>query len=332
MSLLSFIGIEPLARINDNVPQQYSRRLLQEMLRGAYANCEKMLSEASAENRNYLIEGFAAHEKSVPLSMAWTERHQDSSFAHLLAGASLIVTAWKIRGGSYAEDVDSGAWQPFFDHLDHAEAVLYRAANLDDGLAEPYAWRILAKVGQGAPTEEIDALFEAALERDPWHCPSYNNYFLATTEKWGGSHQAMFEFSRNCFERSPRGSKIHALVAQAYNEYALAEEKKTLGSIKGGAREEIIPALYAWLDAAPGELQRRLPDADPGCLNHFAVACYLSGAADEAAMLVRSLRREIWTIPWAWIAKNLIEEASPALVFNRVCRDLGIYREIAGGM
>ncbi|MDR2128697.1 MAG: hypothetical protein LBP52_06490 [Burkholderiaceae bacterium] len=331
MFWLSWFGIEPLARIHQgDSSRRYSSRLTQEIDRGAYENAVKILATATPKNRLEIIDGFARNENSVALSTGWARHSSGSPFAHLLAGASLIQAGWDIRGGGYAEDVDSDAWKPFLEHLHRAEEHLCKAAGLDGRMVEPYVYLMTAKMGLGAPEEETDQLFETASARDPLHVGLSFRYFATTTAKWGGSHQKMFGFARNSSRRAPQGSGMHKLIAHAYCEYALAEEKKTLGTIRiKGAKEEVPKALYAWLDATPDNIHDKLLDAEAEGKNYFAVACYLTGATDAAATVIRSLQREIYPMPWGWLVKKSSERENYAFVFNRVCRDLGIYREIA---
>ena len=103
-NLLSAIGLKPRSAVVDNSAQASSRRLAQRLEQGAHQEAELLLSNASDENRERLIYGFASGSNSVPLAARWTTACSASSLAHTVLGASLIVTGWKIRGDSHADD------------------------------------------------------------------------------------------------------------------------------------------------------------------------------------------------------------------------------------
>jgi hypothetical protein len=155
--------------------------------------------------------------------------------------------------------------------LDEAKAPLQAAADLDKTSADPYAWLIHAELGGDAvrgsgERDKVKSLFRAAIGRSPLHWPAHYKYFVATTEKWGGSHSEMFGFVRAVSSRSPRGNLVHCLVAQAYTEYALAAGAQGRQAIR--TRQcalEVAAALYAWLDAGPATLAEKLLRAGSPC-------------------------------------------------------------------
>jgi len=332
MSLLTSLGIKPHAVVNDDRRHQTAARLLAKLEQGAWIELEQELGKASDEYRERLIYGIANYDGAVALVSRWLEVRPQSALAHTVLGASLVVGGWKIRGGAYAEQVDEGAWAPFLKMLDDAKGPLQTAAELDKTSADPYAWLIHAELG-GDPAgsagarDKVKSLFRAAIGRSPLHWPAHYKYFVATTEKWGGSHAEMFGFVRAVSNRSPRGNLVHCLVAQAYTEYALAAGPQGRQAIR--TRQcalEVANALYAWLDASPATLVEKLlragsPFADHA-LNHFAVACYLCGAHPEAKAVLEALRNEIQTVPWVWIAEGARERNDPGFVHDRVKREL----------
>jgi hypothetical protein len=327
-NLLSAIGLKPRSTVVDNSAQAASRRLAQRLEQGAHQEAELLLSNASDENRERLIYGFASGSNSVPLAARWTTACSASSLAHTVLGASLIVTGWKIRGDSYADDVDTGAWKPFLDKLKNAEEPLHLAARLDQRSADPYSWLIHAELGGEGSRERLSSLFAEATSRVPLHWPSHYKYFNATTQKWGGSHREMFAFAQETSKRAPRGSILHSLIAAAYNDYALALGRKPSKRIRTEEHAaKVSTALHAWLDATPATLDSKLERLSGGFssygLNHFALACYLCGADREAKATVDALHGEIEPTPWVWVAKGIRERINPAFVYDRAKRELG---------
>lgn len=327
MSFLCAIGVKPKATVNHNPAIAASRRLVQRLEQEAFADAEALLSSATDENRERLIYGFACNSKSVPLAARWAGACPTSSMAHTVLGASLVVTGWKIRGDSYAEDVDPAAWKPFLDQLEDAKTPLHIAARLDNKSAEPFSWLIHAELAGDASRDNLANLFSEAIARSPLHWPSHYKYFNATTEKWGGSHREMFRFADETSKKAPRGSILHSLVAAAYNEYLLDGGDKSKRQIRTKEHaERVTAALYSWLDANPSTISDRLVRVGGGFsgygLNHFAVACFHCGANKEAHEVMIALNDEIEPIPWCWIARGIRERMNAAFVYDRVKREV----------
>lgn len=328
MSLLATLGLKPHATVNESRGQQHAVRLLAKLEQGAWHEVEQALARSSEEGRELLVRAIADEENAVPAASRWVQAQPRCALAQLLLGASLVADAWKIRGGAYAEDVDAGAWEPFFRTLKEAETPLQASAGLDTALADPYAWLIVAEVGGEGEDDKLRTLFRSAIARSSLHWGAHYSYFMATTEKWGGSHKEMFGFARAVSKRSPKGRALHALLAAAYCEYALATGPKAGDTIRTPqCAAELRAALYAWLDTTPDRLEARLAEVADGvgelAMNHFAVACYLVGANAEAKILLEALRGEIQSIPWAWIADGPRERSDPGFVHDRVKRELG---------
>ena len=327
MSFLTSLGIKPHAVVNDERRHQTAGRLLAKLEQGAWYEVEQELAKASDEYRERLIYGIANFEGATLLAARWVQGQPQSALAHTVLGASLVVGGWKIRGGAYAEQVAEAARAPFHRMLDEARPPLQAAAELDKTSADPYAWLIHAELGKEGGRDKAKSLFRAAIGRARLHWPAHYKYFVATTEKWGGSHSEMFGFVRAVSHRAPRGNLLHCLVAQAYAEYALAAGPQGRQAILSRqCASEVSGALYAWLDAVPATLVEKLlragtPFADHA-LNHFAVACYLCGAHQEAKAVLEALRGEIQTVPWAWIAEGAREQGDPGFVHDRVRREL----------
>lgn len=328
MSLLAALGFKPKAVVNDNPALIFSRDLAHKLEQSAWDDAADILRDATDEGRDRILYGFAKHPGCMALVAKWAQACPGSATAHLALGATLILTGWEIRGNAYAEHVDQAAWAPFIESMADADEPLRRAASLDPASADPYGWLIHAAIGRGEPAGVLRELFEAALEREPLHWPAHRKYFNVTTDKWGGSHDEMFAFADDCSRKAPAGHILHALVAMAFNDYALAtrdgQDAASVQSEDNAAR--VSAALHAWLDAAPGEAGARLSQlsasASRFALNQFAVACYVTGAHAEAKAVLGALKGEIESLPWNWIARDIKELKNPAYVHDRVAKEL----------
>ena len=330
MALLQSLGLKAHATVDDDRAMAGAGRLRQRLDGGDFTGAESLLVQASDQSRERMIYGVGASPGAVPVCARWRAARPSSAWANVQLGASLIVSGWTLRGDSYAEDVDADAWAPFLDQLQSAEDPLHRAADLDPTLAEPYAWLMHSGLGQGAPRQHLHALFVAATTRVPLHWPAHYKYFLACTEKWGGSHADMFAFVTDPVSALPAGHIAHCLAAVACCELALAEGVKSASRTLREPRfaSDVTAALHAWLDATPDRLDRKLERASGAfagyALNHFAVALYLCGAEAPARAVLAALGGVIETVPWCWLASGPREKLNPAFTCDRVCRELGV--------
>lgn len=327
MSILSILGLAPTATVVDDVPPPSMSKLLKHITDGAYQDAEKLLLSSSDETRERLLHSFSQRDDGIPLAQQWVRTCSGSSIAHTVLGAAMIGMAWKIRGASTSDRVKREAWQPYLNGLNDSAEPLVEAARLDPASADPYAWLILAEVRKSGDRGLVDRYFAEATARVPLHWPTYYRYFMATSEKWGGSHEEMFRFAYSSSEQAPRGSTIHFLVALAYCEHALALDGPELKQLRNPPHAgRVSAALYAWLDATPATLVDKLNRLDSGFaamgLNHFAVACYVCGANKEAKAVVAALKRQILQVPWAWIVERRREGLNLGFVHDRVRREV----------
>jgi len=312
--MFAFFDRKPRATINDHRVHDAAYRLQPLLARGQYAAVEEAFGKADDNGRERLLEGLAAGEGAVAAAAGWVQAQPQSALAQLLLGASQV-----------AKGVDPYHPQPKL--LKQAEDPLHVAAQLDRSRADAFAWLIAAETWCANDRDRLASLFRAAVARAPHHWPSHYRFFLAATERHAGSHEEMFAFARSAAKRAPRGSMIHALLAIAFCEFARAAGAAGRQRIRRpGCADEVVSALYAWLDADVQDFASRLAAVEGPfagmALNYFAVACYLCGARDEAQALVAALNGEIETRPWTWIANGSREEDNTAFVYDRVKREL----------
>jgi len=114
--------------------------------------------------------------------------------------------------------VAEDAWPLFFSRLQDAEADLARAIELDP--EDPTPWEFLLRSGRGLQieTDELVERFQAARARHPEDYRAHQMLLLALCQKWGHSHEMMFDFARQVAEAVSEGSGVHALVPQAHVE------------------------------------------------------------------------------------------------------------------
>lgn len=339
MRLLQQLKLKPWTSLADDTALPSAYALIKKVQAGDFAHAEKLLRQSSDEQRERLVQGFARSPDGLAQARAWTASQTSSAFAHVLLGAALINEAWAIRGPAYASEVKDKQWAPFLDKLAEAQQALQRATELDNYFADAHAWLIHAGTVAGLPRPQIQQWFDAALARQPLHWGAHHQYFLHSTQKWGGSHKEMFGFARECARKGGPRSLLNVLLPMAYGELALAEvSRKHLKAAKARLRRphcarEVCTALYRWLGGPPDALEVMLLDVGGAfrrqALNHFAAALYLTGAKAEARTVFAALNGQIENQPWAWMAKGPLERRAPGFVFDRACREMGVPLQVS---
>ncbi len=334
MSIFNVLGLRPYSRLNDNVAVNVAQPLLNELKHENFGNAELLLSEADAQSRELMIYGLSKDNQAFLLVNKWKNVELNSAWAHISLGAIYINIAWEIRGESYAEYVDDSSWTPFLNNLQNSEAVLSRAIELDRTLAEPYSWLLHALLGQGEQLEVLQDVFNHAIRIEPQHYPSFYKFHMAVTDKWEGSHELMFSFSKETSQELEAGNILHGLVAHSYSEFILSLLKsRTVDKVLAMMKQpqyanNIRDALFKWLNATPQNLSDKLLSInDPmgkETLNHFAMTLYATGAIEEAKLVFKALNKEIQSIPWVWIAQGIKEEYFTAFVFDRAYKAIGL--------
>lgn len=135
----------------------------------------------------------------------------------IVAGAVLMVRATRIRGMDTADQVEDQAWGRYFMCREQAEQFLQNAVTLqpENGLAA--SWLMAAAVDSDEDVKAKARDFLINAENVP--ISGYSKLLSARTEKWGGSHDAMWQVARDCAKIKWPWSA--ALIAKAHYEHWL---------------------------------------------------------------------------------------------------------------
>jgi hypothetical protein len=83
-------------------------------------------------------------------------------------GWMYLREAWIIRGNGLADTVDKSAWGGFKEALQGAESTLQKAAEIDPGLADPWAGLMVTSRGLSKGQKELRCRFDEAHARQPF--------------------------------------------------------------------------------------------------------------------------------------------------------------------
>lgn len=338
MSLLQLLRLKPYGKINNYYEKQYVGRFIERLESQNYKEIKHLLNSSSSIVRYNLLRGIAKSKNGLRLAQRWVKVQDASPEAHLLLGVCYILEGWDIRGSDYINTSSKDKLKKFHEFLEKAEQQFLRVMSLDDTNADAYGGMIQIHYNKGFILEDIYPLFEQGIIREADNFSCVNGYFLATTEKWCGSHDDMFSFVSSAVSQASLSSYTNILMARAYNELALSEYgivKYKLSKLKKNMRNvdfaaDVVSALYQWLEAGSSNIEQKLAQKtdDAGgkfcALNHFATSLYWTGALEEAKLVIKALHGEIMEDPWCFYPSLNRDHVQPTFVYDRICKDLKI--------
>jgi tetratricopeptide (TPR) repeat protein len=148
----------------------------------------------------------------------WRVAMETHPLPWLLCGMHSIKWAWEARSSSVASEVDDDAWPLFLERLEMARVELLQAAALAPDDPRPWAHMITAYVGLDRNIGERMQPFNEAIARDPDSFFAHSGMLMALCEKWGGTHDQMFDFVRTSAAKAPAGSATPIFIAEAHAE------------------------------------------------------------------------------------------------------------------
>jgi ankyrin repeat protein len=117
----------------------------------------------------------------------------------MIEGETEIRLAWKDRGSGWASTVSESGWSGFGQHLAKARAALAEAHELQPNYPEAAGSMITVIMGGGGAPGETERLWlDRAIQADPEYRHAYDAYLLAMRPRWGGDHNVMLDFGKEC--------------------------------------------------------------------------------------------------------------------------------------
>jgi hypothetical protein len=207
-----------------------------------------------------------------------------------------------------AEEVNEEGFDIFHQRLMAAEEDLRHASRLDEADPTPGVWQLPAIRGLQEGIEAGLECFQQVQARHRWSVQGHIQTLQLLTEKWGGSHRAMFEFARAASAAAPPGSLVHRVIADAHAErwlYLRNFEQDKKGAERyfrqGDVKREVEQAARnsIW---APGFTPSRRAIIDR---NMFAFCFTLMGDFKAARREFEAIGPIVTSSPWAMLGDPL---------------------------
>ncbi|MEJ2578209.1 MAG: hypothetical protein P8Z68_03825 [Kineosporiaceae bacterium] len=195
--------------------------LLQQAVEGNpldWATVEHLLrTAASPEHFSHYVRMLSAYQGLEEHLAALVTHDPTNSLYRLLLGARTSRWAWDARGDGTSDTVPVEAWAVWFGRLGQAEDLLNELVANEPGNAEAWRWLITIGYARQVPDAECWRRYEHLVDADPLHYYGHQQMLEALKAKWGGSHEAMFDFARSRAASAP-GTNLPVLIAEAHYE------------------------------------------------------------------------------------------------------------------
>lgn len=145
----------------------------------------------------------------------WAQAQPEDPDAQLTLASLLVKLAWEARTNAQAEYVEGWRFREFHEQLEAAAPQLQLAAELNPADPEPWRLSMQQATGLEAPYETFHRYLTNAREADPWHYPSCEQAVNRLSAKWGGSHEAAFDFAEYIAGGAPDDRVVHILPMRA---------------------------------------------------------------------------------------------------------------------
>lgn len=277
---------------DDDLGDANARRIRELAVAGRAPEAERWIEGIRHwDARTFYIDAVSRWEGRPGWLDTWV-RASPSPIAKLVGADHLIHWAWGSRGQGWAPS--AGSQELVEQRLAAADEQLGQAALAD--VADPTACCLMLRVarGRGLGLAEKQERFQELRRRDPHHRRGHTEMLRALSEKWGGSHDLMFQFAWEAGGRSGPGSSLHTLVAEAHVERWLMADR-------GGAdtdywqRPEVAAEIHRAATAAFDPAAYRSTPMSVVDRSYFAFCFTQMGALNELRQQITAM-----SIPYRW--------------------------------
>lgn len=191
----------------------------------AYQDAAKFLAQESGHANPSVLLSFAQNSlgfnNEVPEQLSelyqacLAEPTIDPYIHHMLGGEYYLKSAWNARGDGYASTVTRDGWKKFGEFMPKAARHFRRAWYLHPEL--PYAAQRMIMITRAGGDESWlpEDWFHASVVAQFDHHDAYESYMFVLMPRWGGSHQRIANFAKECIATKNWYTNVPNQAAQA---------------------------------------------------------------------------------------------------------------------
>lgn len=299
----------PAGRLDETLGHAATRKIDAAAQKGDWQRARDILSsESDHVLRSRYISVLSDAVRGDSFIPEWLAAEPKSADALLLAGDRAVAAGFAIRGEQKADAVSDDAWDPFHEKMNEAREFYFRAAEASPNDPLPWSRLLMPAMTLGDAIEDRLTLIGEAVRRDRTYHGSALAGVAALTQKWGGSHELMFDFARDVAETPPDGSAVAAAVPFAHAErwlYIVHWENNPKAADayfkRPSVREEIRASQQKCEDAPDSTL--------PGLSNIYSFCYYLGGLKKEAKKEFAKANGVFAGVPWQYLGEQAYQNA-----------------------
>lgn len=208
----------------------------------------------------------------------------------MVVGRDHVRRAWEARGTDFAGGVTPEGWKGFGEHLALAREQFTRAHEMHPEWPDAASEMIQVSLGEGSDEERL--WFDRAVAAQLDHATSYRRMLRQTLlPRWGGSHEAMFDFGRECLATGRFDTIVPSYGYEAA--VAVGEELPDIRDAFAlpGVYDDCVKVCRGYIDVATN------PDALRTWQSRLAVAQWATGRYAEACATLDDLRDDLMQQP-----------------------------------
>jgi hypothetical protein len=319
------LGYRPRTQVRAPFKPPVASRLAAMLREGKHDDLRFALSKLHRDSRRSSIEAMLQILNEAESADQWIERlwrwYRESREFHATnaLACGLVKYAWLKRGGGAADEVSEHRAQVFREALEEAERLIDKALTAQPNDVDLLCLRLITARGLGLESARHWERFRALIAIDHGHYRGHLAMLENLKAKWGGSHEAMFQFARSRAKQMPEGHPLKALVVFAHFEmrnarFWLDDPNADEYFLAPGVGDEIE---QAWQESANSPLFRDESHADE-LHNLFAAALYLTGRHASARKALGLMDAQCLEMPWSTMGVTPKEQGNPGWVVDRI--------------
>jgi tetratricopeptide (TPR) repeat protein len=180
-----------------------------------------------------------------------------SHAALVVRGIGRVRAAWRARGSGWADTVDPVAWPEFKAGLRLARADLEEAAARQPADPNAAAELIVVATGEGAPRDEMERWFEAAVRADAVAIRAYRAKLTHLLPKWHGTAEEAERFVSECERTAPPGSSVYTVRLDLLVEQAARSGDGKAFWARPDSSQALDRVMKRWLQDFPSSTEAR---------------------------------------------------------------------------
>lgn len=323
------LGFRPRTQVRTPFIPPVAGRLAAMLRDGKHDDLRFALSKLHRDSRHSSIEAMLHVLDDAERADQWIERlwrwyRESREFQATNALAfGLVKYAWLKRGKGMADEITGRRGQQFGEALEEAERLIDKALATQPDDVDLLCLRLITARGLGLEPALHWERFRAIAAIDGGHYRGHLAMLENLKAKWGGSHEAMFNFARSRAQHMPEGHPLRALVVFAH--FEVRNARFWLGDPNADAYF-LAPAIaeeveQSWTESVNSPQFRDELQADE-LHNLFAAALYLAGRHDSARLALVRMDGQCLEMPWSTMGITPKEQGNPGWVVDRIRAEL----------